>query len=268
LGYYIIPFGIIYADNQLITIFAGDVRVAPVNVGNSTYWKYKHSMKDHTSMSLSAGLGNVRSVITTGQNNQPELVQANDYFPFGMSYSTAPNGNKFKYNSKEEQEMPGKWMDYGARFYDATLGKWHVVDPLGEKYYPISPYAYVANNPVVRTDPDGRLSTDFRDKLDKRVKQVDDGSNAVFKQTGDGSGLHYVFDGFNESQGGENKIVMSTAIQEQQILNNENSSLEENALGLDETHCNQSTQNVLKTVSSIFNNVRWSNSSGQYFMQT
>jgi len=131
---------------------------------------------------------------------------------------------------------------------------WHVVDPLGEKYYPISPYAYVANNPVVRTDPDGRLSTDFRDKLDKRVKQVDDGSNAVFKQTGDGSGLHYVFDGFNESQGGENKIVMSTAIQEQQILNNENSSLEENALGLDETHCNQSTQNVLKTVSSIFNN--------------
>jgi hypothetical protein len=29
LGYYIIPIGIIYADNQLITIFAGDVRVAP-----------------------------------------------------------------------------------------------------------------------------------------------------------------------------------------------------------------------------------------------
>ncbi len=34
----------IYADNQLITIFAGDVRVAPVNFGNSTYWKYEYSI--------------------------------------------------------------------------------------------------------------------------------------------------------------------------------------------------------------------------------
>jgi hypothetical protein len=87
LGNYIIPIGIIYTDNQLITIFAGDVRVAPVNVGNSTYWKYEYSMKDHTSTPLSASLGNVRSVITTGQNNKLEVVQANDYYPFGMSYS-------------------------------------------------------------------------------------------------------------------------------------------------------------------------------------
>jgi len=29
------------------------------------------------------------------------------------------------------------------------------VDPLAEKYYSISPYAYCAGNPVNRIDPDG-----------------------------------------------------------------------------------------------------------------
>lgn len=50
-----------------------------------------------------------------------------------------------------------------------------------------------------------------------------------------------------------NKIVLSSAIQEQQKLNNSNSSLEENTLGISETYCNYATKNIIKTVSSIFN---------------
>jgi RHS repeat-associated protein len=187
LGYYIIPIGIIYTDNQLITIFAGDVRVAPVNVGNSTYWKYEYSMKDHTSthfgllrlssvqaaqcQSLSTSLGNVRVVFAAHSHGQPELLQQTSYYPFGMTmqqqnfYSQNATENRYLYNSKELQDdqLAGNtldWYDYGARFYDATLGRWHVVDPLAEKYYPISPYAYVANNPLRYIDPDGNEIVD------------------------------------------------------------------------------------------------------------
>ena len=46
--------------------------------------------------------------------------------------------------------------DYGARQYAPILGRWDRMDPLCEKYYSVSPYAYCGGNPVNRIDPDGR----------------------------------------------------------------------------------------------------------------
>ena len=46
-------------------------------------------------------------------------------------------------------------LDYGARFYNPALARWTTLDPLAEKYYSISPYAFCNNNPVKYVDPDG-----------------------------------------------------------------------------------------------------------------
>jgi RHS repeat-associated protein len=117
-------------------------------------------------------LGNVRIVLQAG-GSSGILKQTNDYYPFGMAYTknaadseeeSFAYENKYKYNGKEEQPMPGKWLDYGARFYDAQLGRWHSVDPLSEIARKWAPYQYAYNNPIRYIDPDGMVVDDYFNK--------------------------------------------------------------------------------------------------------
>lgn len=76
------------------------------------------------------------------------------------SFSVQKN-NKYLYNGKElyDDEISGlslDWYDYGARFYDPSIGRFSSIDPLTEKYMEYNPYNYVFNNPVNGIDPDGK----------------------------------------------------------------------------------------------------------------
>ncbi|UKB85376.1 hypothetical protein LF887_07050 [Chryseobacterium sp. MEBOG06] len=92
----------------------------------------------------------------------PEITDTNNYYPFGLNH-TGGNGlnssnfgsfYSYKYNGKELQETG--MFDYGWRQYMPDLGRWNGIDQLAEAYTSISPFAYVANNPISMRDPDGR----------------------------------------------------------------------------------------------------------------
>ena len=71
------------------------------------------------------------------------------------------NDNKYLYNGKEMQDdlfangSKLDWLDYGARMYDGASARFMTQDPLAEDYYSLSPYGYVAGNPIACRDENG-----------------------------------------------------------------------------------------------------------------
>ncbi len=137
------------------------------------------------------GIGNVRVVIKKGANSLAEIVQQKGYYAFGMEisqFSAGTGTSKNWYNGKEIQDDFGLyWYDYGARFYDPMLGRWHSIDPLADERTWVSPYNFVQNNPILRVDPSGML--DWIPEVDKNnnvnyIAESGDNATTLQKQFG------------------------------------------------------------------------------------
>lgn len=130
--------------------------------------KYHYYLQDHQ--------GNNRVIVDqTGQKKE-----VNHYYPFGGTFASADgNVQAYKYNGKELDTKKGlNWYDYGARQYDAALGRFTAVDPLTEKYYEMSPYTYCGNNPIKYIDPTGMFYTGYTVNEKGHIKIVsDEGGN-------------------------------------------------------------------------------------------
>ncbi len=88
------------------------------------------------------------------------VVQENHYDPWGQNLvdleTTGKPEHLGQYTGKERQREGGlEWADFGARHYDAQLGRWHAQDPAAQYN---SPYLAMGNSPVVNVDPDGRFA--------------------------------------------------------------------------------------------------------------
>jgi RHS repeat-associated protein len=144
--------------------------------GTPTSWNYY--VTDH--------LGSTRKVVDSN-NNIKETI---NYYPFGSEMKmeapaqmqqTENANHPFRFTGKELDKQNGlNWYDFGARWFDvAGLPMWTSVDPLAEKYYPFSPYAYCAGDPVNKFDPDGR---EIVDENNKKVTVIQQDGNLSFSK--------------------------------------------------------------------------------------
>jgi RHS repeat-associated protein len=160
--------GIEYVNGEFISVYHSEGRVevyeTQENIHAPVVKRYRHEyvLRDH--------LGNTRVTFSdlNGDNViQPlaEKTQENNYYSFGMNmegpWSGAASGYKYQYNGKELNDDFGlDWNDYGARWYDAAIGRWWVVDPMVQLYIEWSPYNFTLCNPIKYTDPDGNIIVD------------------------------------------------------------------------------------------------------------
>jgi RHS repeat-associated protein len=132
--------------------------------------------------------------------------------PFGSCISSrgfSSAAYRYGFNGKEkETDGTADNYDFGARIYDGRLGRWLSVDPSASMFPNESPYLFVAANPTIYIDPDGkkRIITYIYKKADGSTETAvvtdDDliSKRVRVDNTLDEHDWHYEYDWYDYSQ--------------------------------------------------------------------
>lgn len=120
-------------------------------------WIYEFDYTDH--------LGNTR-VSFRANGSTLQKTAATDFDPWGVRLNGTGVVNSFQnrwelQGKEKESTFNLNRINFGARVYNPTIGRWDRVDPLADKYYAYSTFNYTLNNPINMIDPDGRLADYF-----------------------------------------------------------------------------------------------------------
>ncbi len=167
--------GIEYRNGTLEAIYHPEGRV----FNNNGTLRYEYSILDHLGNTrLTFTDMNANGVVDITNTTSNEILQENHYYPFGMGFegpwmNDVVIDNKYQYNGKEINSDFGlNWNDYGARWYDACLGRFNSIDRFARKYSTQSVYHYAANNPVKFIDINGDSIPSMKEMVSTLVPVV------------------------------------------------------------------------------------------------
>ena len=135
-----------YIQNYYVQDYQGNNRVVVLNNGGNSYIKTQTHYYPY---------GGIISDLSTSSNNH---------------YS---NGCDYKYSGKELDRQFGlDRYDFHARQFDLGVPTFDRPDPMAEKYYSVSPYAYCAGDPINLVDPTGMVIDSLSQKEWDKQKPI------------------------------------------------------------------------------------------------
>ncbi|OFX60746.1 MAG: hypothetical protein A2046_07870 [Bacteroidetes bacterium GWA2_30_7] len=153
----------------------------------------KYEIKDHLQSSIIT-VSDVKKPIDADndlsfESAEAQIISYQEFYPGGMimpSRKYNATEYRFGYGGHEKIDevtgVTGAHVDMGDRWLDTRIGRTSKLDSKASKYPSLSPYSYVANNPIKFLDPDGKEIVNSEEPGTAAWKKVD-AAISVVKRT-------------------------------------------------------------------------------------